>query len=551
MTRRFRIRLILLALCQCFAAHAFEIREPLPTITLADLTSAVPPEWISKELRSGSWGRLHACETEQSRDGNNLRHPYNARDAAITKRLMDIYSWKTFVALNWPTADELEEQALKQGWYIESSGSTEAEAITNGLRQLNEIDDNVQIELLSETPPFKVGITRCRNDQASWYPLNGSVRANSKTVPFPSQSRISSANCPRWMTWHGRHDVFSLVGFAPAVTPRSFCKDNPLVEQNTLSVSALADFNHMSHSQVGGNINDPLIDQNGNKVYYGISMNDVSYCTLKKISRHAHESDFPIPTFPAGEDEEFILPGATELKFAWKVLVPGRDDPGRFITMMVNVPNENDLSNRDQDCDSHPEKCSWTAKTVGLIGLHIVHKSKEHMEWIWSTFEQIDNDPDERIAKSGLGLINRYSFYGNGSRYVHNALAPTELTRTQEIAPDTAQLNAEARRLLRKKKSVLQYYQLVGTQYDPCNYDVKSDAVRYAVPQVLRNTVIEPYIPQNSSCMGCHSAAKLSSSCCVKPDDCPDSDFSFLASGLNCVFTSLIRAPDSGTASHK
>jgi hypothetical protein len=31
--------------------------------------------------------------------------------------------------------------------------------------------------------------------------------------------------------------------------------------------------------------------------------------------------------------------------------------------------------------------------TVGLVGLHIVQKTASRPQWIWSTFEQIDNVP--------------------------------------------------------------------------------------------------------------------------------------------------------------
>jgi hypothetical protein len=30
--------------------------------------------------------------------------------------------------------------------------------------------------------------------------------------------------------------------------------------------------------------------------------------------------------------------------------------------------------------------------TVGLVGLHITHKTNLQRRWIWSTFEQVEND---------------------------------------------------------------------------------------------------------------------------------------------------------------
>ena len=37
------------------------------------------------------------------------------------------------------------------------------------------------------------------------------------------------------------------------------------------------------------------------------------------------------------------------------------------------------------------EKC--TQRTMGLVGLHIVSKTPARPQWIWSTFEQVDNVP--------------------------------------------------------------------------------------------------------------------------------------------------------------
>ncbi|MGO9604022.1 MAG: hypothetical protein ACLQAT_11585 [Candidatus Binataceae bacterium] len=549
MIRPLSLLIFFFALFQCLAACAFDDSDALPTFTASDFSSTLPPEWIPA-AQLDRWSNLHACPTEVIRTDNTEQHPYNEHDATITRRLMDIYSWKAFVALNWPTADEVDERAAREGFFVESSGATLAEAITSGLNSLGEAEDNVVVELVSDKTRYKVGITRCKNPNSNWYPPNGSVWAVSRTAQFPSQNQISSANCPRWMTWHRRRDVLGLGGgFTPVPTQRTFCQDTPQAAQNSLSVSALADFNHLSQSDVPGQISDPLIDQNGNKVYYSVSMNDVSYCKLKELARHSHEPDSPGTTFPAGRSEESDFPGSTEIKTAWKVLVPGKDDPTRFINRKVRLPDDGDPNNLGRDCDADPKHCTWKENQIGLVGLHISHKSKFHMEWIWTTFEQIDNAPDESSLKSGQAQTQKFSFYS--STVPHNVVAPTLLTRTQPIDRDTTQLNLEVRQLLSEKHSVLQYYELVGTQYDPCNKVLKNEAIKFAVPQVLRNTVIEPYIPQKSSCIGCHSTAKLSKSCCADPNKCPDSDFSFLASGLNCSFAALMPPAATPTPTHK
>jgi hypothetical protein len=36
-----------------------------------------------------------------------------------------------------------------------------------------------------------------------------------------------------------------------------------------------------------------------------------------------------------------------------------------------------------------------TQATVGLVGLHIIHKYPGAAQFVWATFEQIDNSPDD------------------------------------------------------------------------------------------------------------------------------------------------------------
>jgi hypothetical protein len=535
---RYGLSLLLLVLLMSCRAND-QAPVALPTPTSSDFSSDVPPEWISWQLKQAHYANLHTCPSAQATPAPG--------DLAIEKRLIEIYSWKSFVALNWPTVQKVDQRALDDKWYAEASGASLADAITAALKILGErSEDDVQVELLSDAPQFKVGVTRCINPNAKWIPLNGSVWAAS-TGFVRSQIRITSANCPRWMTWHTRQDFAGPQGFAPRTTPLAFCDDNPEAGRNILSTFALSDFNHLSDVDVPG-IQYPLVDQNGNKVYYDIAMNDVSYCALKRTALHAHVPNGPQLDFPPGESSQDLgdLPGSTELKFAWKILRSDKDDPTRFITRVVTVPDDNIPGNLGKDCAANPAQCVWKKARVGLVGMHIVHKSRDHTSWIWTTFEQVDNAPDEDSLESNPGAKRKFSFYGDASTSVHNSLGVTQLTRTQKIAPDTAQLNDEVHQLLKNQDPVLQYYQLVGTQYDSCNYASDEDATKNATPHLLRNTVIEPYLAQTSSCIGCHSTAALSQSCCTEAK-C-NAGFSFLASGLSCVVPAMMPAGGSPAA---
>ena len=49
----------------------------------------------------------------------------------------------------------------------------------------------------------------------------------------------------------------------------------------------------------------------------------------------------------------------------------------------------------------------WREVTVGLVGMHISHKSRSSPQWIWATFEQVDNPLGDPLAHPPI----RPSFY--------------------------------------------------------------------------------------------------------------------------------------------
>src|SRR5262249_10890386 len=95
-------------------------------------------------------------------------------------------------------------------------------------------------------------------------------------------------------------------------------------------------------------------------------------------------SGMPFPSFPNN---------SIDIKAAWMDMtgVPNRQ---RYYTRTAWVLNE----------FTSPPTC--TQITVGLVGLHIVQKTMSRPEWIWSTFEQIDN-----VVGSSPGPFN----YHDGS----------------------------------------------------------------------------------------------------------------------------------------
>jgi hypothetical protein len=218
--------------------------------------------------------------------------------------------------------------------------------------------------------------------------------------------------------------------------------------------------------------------------------------------------------------------GAFELKLAWKVLEPGKDDPSRFFSEDAYI--------MDQGPDGKPLQ---RKVKVGLVGMHIAHKSETSPQWIWATFEQVDNLDVDPVAHPKLNA----SFNNPGcpicttdvqpqkdAKGVYPRI-PVQVSRTLPIPGDKVHLNAEVAAALAKSKSVWQYYQLIDTQWptDPKSPPPAWDSgLAQAVankpggqptPFFLTNVTMETYF-QSGNQPACNQEEGVPSSAACPPD---------------------------------
>lgn len=256
----------------------------------------------------------------------------------------------------------------------------------------------------------------------------------------------------------------------------------------------------------------PLNDQNGRRVYYEVRLNEVEYNYIVSRKLYLKANQTPPINFPLG-DPATKEAGAVHVKAAWKILNidgPGQKDiPDHFYTAEALIYT--------------PGKASAFLAQVGLVGLHIVHKTASRPEWIWATFEHVDNAPDLPQGNNPI-TPGTYNFTNAtcpvatctpNQTVSPDSTQPVQVLRMTTIEPDAQSLNQQWQAALRawNPKSVWQYYQLVSTQWpaEPENTKI------YGGPQppFLANTVIETYFqgpsPANPtekdpphSCMGCH-----------------------------------------------
>jgi len=296
-----------------------------------------------------------------------------------------------------------------------------------------------------------------------------------------------------------------------------------------------------------------LVDQTPELVRYEVRFNRDEFEYIRD-NGFATTADYSYGGPNAGgvtlpdNDTGFQGHGAIEIKAAWKILGPG-DDPDRFLTREVIVYDPRNA-----------EQCSEV--TAGLVGFHVAHKTHWAPQWVWSTFEQVDNVPPVAGPEGGVS----YSFFDPEctappasvcapivmpvmdpqARCCANLqlspkvfpfpATPNQVTRIDPIGPTG--LNGQFQQAL--AGTPFESYVLVNTQWPflgrtadggvaprPCNPDTfvpiqpVESGCYWMVPQHLRNTSMETYmvnygtgtVPLSStSCMECHASAGVDAS---------------------------------------
>ena len=122
----------------------------------------------------------------------------------------------------------------------------------------------------------------------------------------------------------------------------------------------------------------PLIDQNKNYVYAEVRFNEWYY-NFVRMNEYYLKVNLPPPSDPPMQmPVTTAIPpqiGAIMIKASWRFMTE-KDDTSRYHVITALV--------RDSTGKCRPQR-------VGLVGLHIAQKLENFSEWIWSSFEQVDN----------------------------------------------------------------------------------------------------------------------------------------------------------------
>ena len=354
--------------------------------------------------------------------------------------------------------------------------------------------------------------------------------AGSPVVADPSKA-VGGAGPSVWETWMEASEVYRADARGRPLPPLPWGTPEPLPASCAGATRTLPRLSKVAGgldstvqpTGADGTLPVVLTNQARELVRYEIRMNRVAYDAVVR-------NRWWDGTVQAGLDSVRFPVGSILVKAAW-MPVSEREAP-RFDTLRscVCVPN----------ADGSACTGVWEPRTMGLVGFHVMRKTESAPQWIWSTFEQVDN-----VASPGAS--SAASFYdpscpGCALNRQTAARTPSQIARTTPIpgcsgagcnAPDCStvvpgaldnvvDLNARVQKAL--SGTPLRHYQLVNTQWPvPGGVAHPTRPTELAVlPPILANTALESFIQESSSCMGCHAMARSQ-----RADRFVSADFSF------------------------
>ena len=374
-------------------------------------------------------------------------------------------------------------------------------------------------------------------DIFSWqefFALNWPARAGMRGEPDVNK-KINEPGPRVWETWKEEYEVYLKDGRKP----RPWNDQEPVPAScggekiffRTQKIHDVVDAT-LQAAAADGTLPATLTDQNGKLVRYEIRLNKVLFDHIVKhrlynanLQALAKSVDFPN--------------GAILIKAAWREVSPAEEKLFHTVTACVC------------DKDKQGRMVNCRKQRMGLVGFHITQKTPSAPQWVWSTFEQVNNVPG--IAATGdLSFndpscttcpINEQAKPGIPNQMVRSITIPgvePNCADPTQAVDNVRRLNDDVRKALATAGSVFRYYELINTQW-PVPESTKPpqpETVFNVRPVALGNTTMESFVQPTSTCMGCHSTART-----VNPNNFVSSDFSFTLNNAQPKKTSCKTIP--------
>jgi cytochrome c len=385
----------------------------------------------------------------------------------------------------------------------------------------------------SPTPALNFNSLQRDADIFSWQEflaLNWPVRTGMRGEPDASK-KINYPGPRVWETWKEEYEVYLKDGARPKPwndpepIPAS-CSGVTKVFFRTQKIDDVVD-STLQAAAADGTLPATLTDQKGKLVRYEIRLNKVlfDYVMAHRLYNAGVQALATSVNFPAG---------AILIKAAWREVSPAEEKLFHTVTACVC----------DKDKDGKMVNCR--KQRMGLVGFHITQKTPFAPQWIWSTFEQVNNVPG-MAATGGLSFnnprcptcpVNKQTPRGTPNQMVRSITIPAtepNCGQPQQAVDNVRRLNEDVRRALVAASSVFQNYELVNTQWPiPQSASTPPPETVFNVrPLFLGNTTMESFVQPTSTCMGCHSTART-----VNASNFVSSDFSFTLNNAQPLQTS-------------
>jgi hypothetical protein len=218
------------------------------------------------------------------------------------------------------------------------------------------------------------------------------VRDNAWPNGKPDLSKPMDARGPRvWEGMKADHELFRHGGKAPVAWDQYDddlpCSAGEIGEKSGEKILTLLSEGTSMQQGVNQAMAGPLIDRFGSYVHYEVRHNKPYYDTVKdnkyylrsELNKHRWPKKMiELPISDPGNNKY----GSLEIKAAWRVLDPSEDEAAanRYYWTWARIPNP------------VTGECGPKVR-VAMVGLHIIQKVQHFNQWLWATFEHVDNVP--------------------------------------------------------------------------------------------------------------------------------------------------------------
>jgi hypothetical protein len=352
-------------------------------------------------------------------------------------------------------------------------------------------------------------------------PQTPSSSSSQRGMPDATKTIADNSGSLVFETYKADWETFQPNGATPsAFTSYTSTPPCPNAKPGDFVLGHATKFGNVGEAGVG-NLVSVLVSQNGKFVRYLAAYNQTEFNRILS-SQYYLASSLPQNQTPVGPP--IVFPnGSVDIKSSW-------------IDMTGVAPQEQERFHTRNAWLQDPisGSCGTAPVLVGLVGLHIVQKTPTRPQWIWSTFEQIDNVPPPNYVPPTPPNLPAQTFTFNDgtntgmprfppSNYLWSVAkgasappAPINIVRQPgfPVNPSTVATNGTWQAALKAANSVWQFYALTMTQWPvPGSTPTNSGNPSSTFPgfndnSAFANTTLETWDQTNvrTGCMNCHTS---------------------------------------------